>query len=129
MKSGMVAAEAAFDALEGEDEHPSMEAYAERLKTTWLWDELYRVRNIRGSFRAGPVPRPRLLRAGDLRLPRPAHPGPCPTTAQTTRASRRRPSRAGSSTRGRTARSPSTSSPRCSSRTRTTRRTSPRTSS
>jgi electron-transferring-flavoprotein dehydrogenase len=56
MKSGMVAAEAAFDALAAEDEHPSMEAYAERLKTTWLWDELYRVRNIRGSFRAGLFP-------------------------------------------------------------------------
>jgi electron-transferring-flavoprotein dehydrogenase len=56
MKSGMVAAEAAFEALASEAEHPSMEAYPERLKQTWLWDELYRVRNIRGSFRWGLLP-------------------------------------------------------------------------
>lgn len=56
MKSGMVAAEAAFDALRADPERPSMDGYPERLKTTWLWDELYRVRNIRGSFRAGLLP-------------------------------------------------------------------------
>jgi electron-transferring-flavoprotein dehydrogenase len=52
MKSGMTAAEALFDALA--DEHATeVKAYAERLKQTWLWDELYRVRNIRPSFRWG----------------------------------------------------------------------------
>jgi electron-transferring-flavoprotein dehydrogenase len=56
MKSGIVAAEAAYDALQGGAEAPSMAAYPERLKRTWLWDELYRVRNIRGSFRAGLLP-------------------------------------------------------------------------
>src|SRR5919205_279809 len=56
MKSGMVAAEAAFDALKGGAEKPSLDAYPERLKASWLWDELYRVRNIRGSFRWGLFP-------------------------------------------------------------------------
>jgi electron-transferring-flavoprotein dehydrogenase len=52
MKSGMTAAEALFDALAD----PSMRevtAYPERLRQTWVWDELYRVRNIRPSFRWG----------------------------------------------------------------------------
>ena len=53
MKSGMVAAEALFDHL-GEDS-PASEVlgYRTRLEQSWLWDELYRVRNIRPSFRHG----------------------------------------------------------------------------
>ncbi|MDH3669629.1 MAG: electron transfer flavoprotein-ubiquinone oxidoreductase [Gammaproteobacteria bacterium] len=52
MKSGMTAAEAAFDALRsGKD--GELTDYSERLKQTWLWSELYRVRNIRPSFRWG----------------------------------------------------------------------------
>lgn len=52
MKSGMTAAEAAFDALRsGKD--GELTDYLERLKQTWLWSELYRVRNIRPSFRWG----------------------------------------------------------------------------
>ena len=50
MKSGMVAAEAAFAALAGEAEHPALDAYPELLRQSWLWDELYRVRNIRPAF-------------------------------------------------------------------------------
>jgi electron-transferring-flavoprotein dehydrogenase len=53
MKSGMVAAEAAYDALKEEVERPELTAYPERLKQTWLWDELYRVRNIKPAFKAG----------------------------------------------------------------------------
>jgi electron-transferring-flavoprotein dehydrogenase len=52
MKSGMTAAEAVFDALAG-DGPPEVTSYAERLKQTWLWDELYRVRNVRPGFRWG----------------------------------------------------------------------------
>jgi electron-transferring-flavoprotein dehydrogenase len=52
MKSGMTAAEAVFDALGG-DAPPEVTAYPERLKKTWLWDELYRVRNLRPGFRWG----------------------------------------------------------------------------
>ncbi|MDF1585005.1 electron transfer flavoprotein-ubiquinone oxidoreductase [Marinimicrococcus flavescens] len=53
MKSGMTAAEAAFEALAADAETPSMDAYPKKLEQTWLWDELYRVRNIRPSFRWG----------------------------------------------------------------------------
>lgn len=53
MKSGMTAAEAAFDALESGGETPSLDAYPERLKQTWLWDELSSVRNIRPAFHWG----------------------------------------------------------------------------
>lgn len=53
MKSGMVAAEAAFEALKGGADNPELDAYPERLKASWLWDELHRVRNIRPSFHWG----------------------------------------------------------------------------
>ncbi|MFO1067065.1 MAG: electron transfer flavoprotein-ubiquinone oxidoreductase [Geminicoccaceae bacterium] len=56
MKSGMVAAEAAFAALAGGAERPVLEGYPDLLKASWLWDELYRVRNIRPSFRWGLFP-------------------------------------------------------------------------
>jgi electron-transferring-flavoprotein dehydrogenase len=49
MKSGMVAAEAVFARLAG-DARASVE---QALKESWVWDELYRVRNIRPSFRLG----------------------------------------------------------------------------
>jgi electron-transferring-flavoprotein dehydrogenase len=52
MKSGMTAAEALFDALADEGV-VEVKSYPERLKQTWVWDELYRVRNIRPSFRWG----------------------------------------------------------------------------
>jgi len=49
MKSGMVAAEAVFARLNGgagADVRRAIEA-------SWIWDELYRVRNVRPSFRLG----------------------------------------------------------------------------
>jgi electron-transferring-flavoprotein dehydrogenase len=49
MKSGMVAAETVFARLGG-DTRASVRAALER---SWVWDELYRVRNIRPSFRLG----------------------------------------------------------------------------
>ena len=49
MKSGMVAAETVFARLNG-DERASVRA---ALEQSWVWDELYRVRNIRPSFRLG----------------------------------------------------------------------------
>ncbi len=54
MKSGMTAAEAVFEWL-GEENPATMEvtSYPERLKKTWLWDELHKVRNIRPSFHKG----------------------------------------------------------------------------
>ena len=53
MKSGMTAAEACFDALKADAPPAEVTSYPERLKTTWVWDELARVRNIRPSFQWG----------------------------------------------------------------------------
>jgi electron-transferring-flavoprotein dehydrogenase len=53
MKSGMVCAEAAFEALAGGAGHPTLDDYPERLRKSWLWDELRGVRNIRPAFRFG----------------------------------------------------------------------------
>lgn len=54
MKSGIVAAESLFDDLSQSDA-PGREVtdYPERLKQTWLWNELHQVRNIRPSFQRG----------------------------------------------------------------------------
>jgi electron-transferring-flavoprotein dehydrogenase len=49
MKSGMVAAEAIFRRLSGDDRASVRSA----LEQSWVWDELRRVRNIRPSFRWG----------------------------------------------------------------------------
>ena len=51
MKSGMLAAEAVFEALDSAGAEPV--AYAEKMEKSWLWDELYRVRNIRPGFNKG----------------------------------------------------------------------------
>jgi len=55
MKSGMTAAEAAFAALKGGDAPAglTLDAYPERMKQTWVYDELHKVRNIRPAFRGG----------------------------------------------------------------------------
>ncbi len=51
MKSGMVAAEAVFEALQADtDARPDVAGYEDRLRDSWLWDELHRVRNIRPGF-------------------------------------------------------------------------------
>jgi len=49
MKSGMLAAEAVAEALAA-DRAPEPNSYPEKLKGSWLFDELYRVRNIRPGF-------------------------------------------------------------------------------
>ena len=55
MKSGMTAADAAFEALAAADQGTAVELddYPARLKRTWLWQELTAARNIRPGFRAG----------------------------------------------------------------------------
>jgi electron-transferring-flavoprotein dehydrogenase len=53
MKSGMVCAEAVFDLLTSGSDGREATDYPERLRQSWLWDELYRVRNIRPSFHRG----------------------------------------------------------------------------
>jgi electron-transferring-flavoprotein dehydrogenase len=53
MKSGMIAAEAVFSALTGGHEVQEVTAYETEIKKSWVWDELYRVRNIRPGFHWG----------------------------------------------------------------------------
>jgi electron-transferring-flavoprotein dehydrogenase len=49
MKSGMLAAEAVAEALAGE--HPAeVTGYLDRLKASWVWEELSKVRNVRPAF-------------------------------------------------------------------------------
>ena len=52
MKSGMIAAESAFEYLTSESSHEQPD-YTEKLKQSWVWDELYRARNIRPAFQKG----------------------------------------------------------------------------
>jgi electron-transferring-flavoprotein dehydrogenase len=53
MKSGMVAAEALFHHLGQVEPAPEVTDYRVRLEQSWLWTELYGVRNIRPSFHWG----------------------------------------------------------------------------
>jgi electron-transferring-flavoprotein dehydrogenase len=49
MKSGMLAAEAVAEALAGD--HPAeVTGYADRLRSSWVWEELSKVRNVRPAF-------------------------------------------------------------------------------
>ena len=48
MKSGMLAAEAVAEMLARDEDQPA--SYATRLQASWVWDELYRTRNIRPGF-------------------------------------------------------------------------------
>ena len=52
MKSGMLAAEAAFEALDKADA-AGLDGYEIALKASWVYDELRLVRNIRPGFRYG----------------------------------------------------------------------------
>ena len=49
MKSGMLAAEAVAEALAG-DKPPELTAYPERLRASWVWQELSAARNLRPAF-------------------------------------------------------------------------------
>ncbi len=51
MKSGMLAAEAAFEALQSGDQgYGVLEGFPERFRRSWVYDELYKARNFRPSF-------------------------------------------------------------------------------
>jgi electron-transferring-flavoprotein dehydrogenase len=53
MKSGMMAAEAAFDALAEDAPMPELISYAATFKASWVQRELYEARNVRPSFKWG----------------------------------------------------------------------------
>ena len=50
MKSGMLAAEAVFDLMAGDATGKEPTSYGEKMESSWLWSELYKVRNIRPAF-------------------------------------------------------------------------------
>ena len=50
MKSGMLAGEAVFEALTTGVEDLVVSKYEHSIKKSWVWDELYRARNIRPAF-------------------------------------------------------------------------------
>lgn len=54
MKSGMLAAEAVFEVLSETPENGlEVTSYSDKFKDSWLYKELYKVRNIRPSFHKG----------------------------------------------------------------------------
>jgi electron-transferring-flavoprotein dehydrogenase len=54
MKSGMLCAEAAVEALKAASGQPIiLNTYPEAFRASWLYEEMYAVRNIRPSFRRG----------------------------------------------------------------------------
>jgi len=52
MKSGMIAAEEIFKNI-FEEKKVEIHTYEEEIKNSWVWDELYKVRNIRPAFKWG----------------------------------------------------------------------------
>lgn len=55
MKSGMIAAEELYNLLTTST-NAECTSYPEKLKQSWLWEDLYKVRNIRPSFTHGLLP-------------------------------------------------------------------------
>ena len=53
IKSGMLAAEAAFAALGEERERDALSAYPEAFKSSWLYEELYKTRNFKAYMSKG----------------------------------------------------------------------------
>ncbi len=54
MKSGMLAAETAFEALKkGDSSKAVLSSYEDRIRNTWIRDELYKVRNFHQGFERG----------------------------------------------------------------------------
>lgn len=50
MKSGMIAAETIFDALQNNQQHTDLTNYASAFEQSWAFDELYRSRNFGGAI-------------------------------------------------------------------------------
>ena len=53
MKSAMLCADALFEALAGDAPADALADYPQRLRQSWVWDELYKARNIRPAFQKG----------------------------------------------------------------------------
>ena len=69
MKTGMLAAEAAFEALTGEGEAPAeLEAFTRKVEGSWVHEELHKARNFRPSFTKWGLYGSMLYGALDLKL-------------------------------------------------------------
>ena len=53
MKSGMLAAEAAYAAVQAGRQHDELVAYGEGWKDSWIYRDLYKVRNVKPSLQHG----------------------------------------------------------------------------
>lgn len=53
MKSGMLAAETAFEALQADRSRDELTAFTQAFRSSWVFDELKRARNVRPSFKWG----------------------------------------------------------------------------
>jgi electron-transferring-flavoprotein dehydrogenase len=53
MKTGMLAAESVFDALAAGRAGDEVSAYEDAFRSSWVYDELFKVRNVRPSFGSG----------------------------------------------------------------------------
>ncbi len=53
MKSGMIAAETINEFL---SDNKSLSGYAEKFKQSWVYQELYKARNVKPSFNWGLIP-------------------------------------------------------------------------
>ena len=53
MKTGMLAAEAAFDAVKAERQHDELHAYNDGWKKSWVFGDLYKVRNVKPGLKWG----------------------------------------------------------------------------
>eukprot|EP01117_Protostelium_nocturnum_P001779 TRINITY_DN1221_c0_g1_i1.p1 TRINITY_DN1221_c0_g1~~TRINITY_DN1221_c0_g1_i1.p1 ORF type:complete len:610 (+),score=238.69 TRINITY_DN1221_c0_g1_i1:153-1982(+) len=53
MKSGMIAAEESFKALEKSKDPVFLTSYPETLKKSWVWEDLHKVRNVQPAFQYG----------------------------------------------------------------------------
>jgi electron-transferring-flavoprotein dehydrogenase len=56
MKSGMLAAEAAYAAVQAGRHHDELATYAEAWKNSWIYRDLYKVRNVKPSLKWGMWP-------------------------------------------------------------------------
>ncbi len=53
IKTGMLAAQAAFDAISNQRQHDELTAYTQAFETSWLHAELYKARNFKPSMSKG----------------------------------------------------------------------------
>ncbi|WP_308418703.1 electron transfer flavoprotein-ubiquinone oxidoreductase [Leeia aquatica] len=68
IKSGMLAAEAAFEALGADRAHDELSAYTTRFEGSWLHDELHRARNFKPWMSKGGLWLGTLMAGMDLKL-------------------------------------------------------------